>query len=498
MTEKGYMSDMYKQLQEIMQKCDSLSHEVKTIKRDTEKKYKADIKKIKEEHKKEVNYLKSEIKTLREENKKLNNEVDRLKSQINKDSDNSSSPPSSDIKPNRKIPNNRKSTNNKVGGQTGHKGYYLSKKEVVEKIRNNVFEHKIIDIGKKSDKYISKYILDIKVNVIAKEYRFYQDENGKYNIPKEFKVDVQYGPEIKTLCSTLNTEGIVAINKLTDFVSSISHGKLKISNGSIVNFIKELAVKSKSIMKNFEEEILNALLIHTDATTTRCDNKNMCVRNYSTDKYTLLKATNGKSKKYIDESGILPKYVGALSHDHETLMYNYGKKHAECNVHILRYLTGNYDNTSNNWCKDLSSFLCSLNEYKKELLSKNITSISMQNLEKYSLRYDEIIKKGFEENKKITSKYYAKEERKLLNRLKKYKENHLIFIYDFSMPFDNNLSERELRHVKCKQKISGFFKSKEGLQNYLDIKSLIITCKKQCLDYYTIISNIYQNIPVEL
>ena len=109
-----------------------------------------------------------------------------------------------------------------------------------------------------------------------------------------------------------------------------------------------------------------------------------------------------------------------------------------------------------------------------------------------------IIKKGFEENKKITSKYYAKEERKLLNRLKKYKENHLIFIYDFSMPFDNNLSERELRHVKCKQKISGFFKSKEGLQNYLDIKSLIITCKKQCLDYYTIISNIYQNIPVEL
>ena len=498
MTEKGYMSDMYKQLQEIMQKCDSLSHEVKTIKRDTEKKYKAEIKKIKKEHKKEVNSLKSEIKTLREENKKLNNEVDRLKSQINKDSDNSSSPPSSDIKPNRKIPNNRKSTNNKVGGQTGHKGYYLSKKEVVEKIRNNVFEHKIIDIGKKSDKYISKYILDIKVNVIAKEYRFYQDENGKYNIPKEFKVDVQYGPEIKTLCSTLNTEGIVAINKLTDFVSSISHGKLKISNGSIVNFIKELAVKSKSIMKNFEEEILNALLIHTDATTTRCDNKNMCVRNYSTDKYTLLKATNGKSKKYIDESGILPKYVGALSHDHETLMYNYGKKHAECNVHILRYLTGNYDNTSNNWCKDLSSFLCSLNEYKKELLSKNITSISMQNLEKYSLRYDEIIKKGFEENKKITSKYYAKEERKLLNRLKKYKENHLIFIYDFSMPFDNNLSERELRHVKCKQKISGFFKSKEGLQNYLDIKSLIITCKKQCLDYYTIISNIYQNIPVEL
>lgn len=40
MTEKGYMSDMYKQLQEVMKKCDSLSHEVKTVKTDTAKIYK--------------------------------------------------------------------------------------------------------------------------------------------------------------------------------------------------------------------------------------------------------------------------------------------------------------------------------------------------------------------------------------------------------------------------------------------------------------------------
>lgn len=52
MTEKGYMSDMYKQLQEIMQKCDSLSHEVKTIKRDTEKNIKLKLKKLKKNIKK--------------------------------------------------------------------------------------------------------------------------------------------------------------------------------------------------------------------------------------------------------------------------------------------------------------------------------------------------------------------------------------------------------------------------------------------------------------
>lgn len=46
---------------------------------------------------------------------------------------------------------------------------------------------------------MSKYIIDIEIRTIAKEYRFYKDKNGKYNIPKEFKTDVQYGPELKTL-----------------------------------------------------------------------------------------------------------------------------------------------------------------------------------------------------------------------------------------------------------------------------------------------------------
>lgn len=97
----------------------------------------------------------------------LRNEVDRLKSQINKDSDNSSKPPSSDTKKN--IPNNREKRNNKTRRQKGHKAYYLAKKDVEEKIRNKIYEHEIIDVRVKTTKYISKYIIDTKVTVVAKE-----------------------------------------------------------------------------------------------------------------------------------------------------------------------------------------------------------------------------------------------------------------------------------------------------------------------------------------
>lgn len=499
MTEKGYMKDIYKQLEECMKKCDNLSQELKSVKKKTSQKYIKEIRQIKKAHNEEVQALNKELKELKLKNEKLENEVDRLKKQLNNDSNNSSLPPSSDIKPNKKvIPNNREKSGKKVGGQKGHIGHHLSKKDIEKKINNKEVTHEVINVGKVSDKYISKYVLDIKIDVVAKEYRFYQDVNGKYNIPKEFKTDVQYGSDIKALCSFLNIEGLVAFDRLSYFVKSISQNKLNISNGSISNFIIELKNKSIPLIKNIEKEILNSTLMHTDATTSRSSSINNCVRTYSTDKYVLLKATKGKGKKYIEDTNILNKYVGKLCHDHETVMYNYGKEHGECNVHVSRYLKGNYENTSNSWSKDMRRFLCSLNKYKKDLQQKGIENISEDKLQRYSLRYDEIIELGVEQNKQVKSKYYRNEEKKLLNRLRKYKENHLKFIYDFEISFDNNMAERDLRHVKSKQKISGCFRSDKGQESYLDIKSIILSLKKQCRDTYSAIKKIYMNIPVEI
>ena len=286
MTEKGYMKDIYKQLEECMKKCDNLSQELKSVKKKTSQKYIKEIRQIKKAHNEEVQALNKELKELKLKNEKLENEVDRLKKQLNNDSNNSSLPPSSDIKPNKKvIPNNREKSGKKVGGQKGHIGHHLSKKDIEKKINNKEVTHEVINVGKVSDKYISKYVLDIKIDVVAKEYRFYQDVNGKYNIPKEFKTDVQYGSDIKALCSFLNIEGLVAFDRLSYFVKSISQNKLNISNGSISNFIIELKNKSIPLIKNIEKEILNSTLMHTDATTSRSSSINNCVRTYSTDKY---------------------------------------------------------------------------------------------------------------------------------------------------------------------------------------------------------------------
>jgi len=69
-----------------------------------------------------------------------------------------------------------------------------------------------------------------------------------------------------------------------------------------------------------------------------------------------------------------------------------------------------------------------------------------------------LLLKGIENNKNDNS-YYGNEERKLLNRIAKYKNNYFAWVTNFGLPFTNNLSERSLRGTKSKMKISGQFQS---------------------------------------
>ena len=79
----------------------------------------------------------------------------------------------------------------KAGGQKGHKGTTLTKEEVEEKIRSGKCRHKIKEIGDpSSQKYVTKYVVDLDVTPMVTEIRIYPDKNGKFNIPDEYRSDV--------------------------------------------------------------------------------------------------------------------------------------------------------------------------------------------------------------------------------------------------------------------------------------------------------------------
>ena len=110
------------------------------------------------------------------------------------------------------------------------------------------------------------------------------------------------------------------------------------------------------------------------------------------------------------------------------------------------------------------------------LNNKSIESFGDEYINKFNIQYEDILYNATEENLTKSKTHYDKKERALINRILEYKDNYFIWMYDLSLPIDNNLSERGLRGARSKMKLAGQFQNKKTAKYYADIKTYIETC----------------------
>lgn len=475
----NYSRDIFKQLQEVIERMEKL-----------EKEHKIEAAKLNER----IVILEKENEDLHVENEKLRSDNERMKRILNNDSSNSSLPPSSDQKGKKANEyNSREKSGRKNGAQKGHNGKTLTKKDIEEKIKSGEYRHKIVHHGKPSKKYVSKYVLDFEVQVVATENRFYADENGRINIAAGNHSDVVYGSLLKTIAVALYSEGVVSNDRICDFINAFSGGKLHISEGSIYGFCQKFEQKSEKSILQIKDELLNAPVINTDATTVTTNGKMSYIRNFSTLRVVLYCALESKNIEALEKLGIPKEYCGIFVHDHETALYHFGSDHAECIAHLLRYLTKNTQETNNQWSEELKSLLNEMNSARQKMINTGETEFTKDKVAEYEAKYDELIKKGVQENIKTKGVWASKDEETLLNRLIKYKRNHLLFLNDFRVPFTNNMSERDLRKSKNRQKMSGGFRKSSGSEMYCVIMSVIETCKRRAMPSFETIRKIFDS-----
>ncbi|MGF0034702.1 IS66 family transposase [Bariatricus sp. SGI.154] len=478
-----YGNGMYQQFMEIMGRLE-------TVEKDSTRKI--------ENLNNRIDVLEKENLILKEENLLLKEDNARLKSIINNDSSNTSLPPSTDKKGGKPANtfNGRKETQRKPGGQKGHKGTTLTKAEIEKKIASGKCRHEIRTIGDSSrQNYVKKYVIDLKTEPVITEIRIYSDENGKIRIPSEYRSDVTYGTNVKALAVSLYSEGVMSNDRIASFLNAAGNGELELSEGSVYSFCKSFAKASEASILNLENLLMDQAVVATDATTVTVNGKQNYIRNLSIKDAVVYHAMNSKSIEALKELDFLKHYAGILLHDHETALYHFGTDHAECNVHIIRYLRKNTEETGNVWSDDMITLLCKMNRTRKDFMEQGASGLPVEKIREYEEKYFSLLEAGKTENKTTAHKYAKQEEKTLLNRMEKYSHNHLLFLHDFAVPFDDNISERDLRKAKNRQKMAGGFRKESGQKMYCSIMSIIETLKKRDMGIIENIRKLFMGTP---
>ena len=415
-------------------------------------------------------------------------EIKRLKSLLNIDGTNAGIPTSmTPLNKKKVIPNTRVKTNKKIGGQEGHKKHKLKKFNDSEINENENHELKECPTCKSSlEKVgeITKDELSYRFVPIKRRHHFIEYECNKCHkrihekIPTRLKEENQYGSEIQSVALSLANEGNVSMNKIRHIICGFSHGEINMSEGYIAKLQKNASKKLEKFREELYKKILTSKLIYWDDTVIMVNTKRACLRFYGNEELAYYTAHEQKNEEGIINDNILNTLSSEVKvmHDHNKINYKYCYQNLECNVHLLRDLEKCKDNTSHEWCDKLKKLIQKALYDKKEYQAKKLNKFDEEYIQVFDEQFNEILLEAIEENKTKPKTHYDSKEKALTNRILEYKANYLLWMQDFSLPSDDNLSERALRGVKSKMKIAGQFQNIEYAKHYANIKTYIETC----------------------
>lgn len=438
------------------------------------------------------------IQGLYKQNQELRQRIEHLEAIINKNSSNSSKPPSSDgfNKPKRTA-SLRQKTGKKPGGQKGHDGFTLKQAEEpdhlercpviqCESCKTSLAAEKVVAVDKRQ-------VIDIPpIKAKVTEYQAEVKDCpccGIRNLgefPIGVKDAIQYGPVIKSLSVYFMNYQFLPYKRLQECFQDVFG--CKISTGSLYNFQKESYHSLESTEFRIMMGLKSSPIMHSDESGLYVNGKRHWIHEYSSENSTYYAHHEKRGFEAMQKIGMLTGYKGRCIHDHWDSYFLFDCMHGLCNSHHLRELKFLYEIKKEDWALKMKDCLIAIKESVEYCKNKNRLSAKLKKY--YTGRYRRILKQGLDYHKNLPAlvkkgvrgRGAQRPGKNMLDRLTGKEENVLAFMKDFRVPFDNNLGERDIRMIKVKQKISGCYRSANGGDFFCRIRGFISTVRKQNLN----------------
>jgi transposase len=424
--------------------------------------------------------------------------LQELEARLNKDSHNSSKPPTSDGLKKPPKHGRRPRSHRKSGGQAGHEGHRL---EMVAEPKQ-VVVHEVLRCdgcqasleGVKAEAYERRQVFDLpeKVELEVTEHRVeikgcpQCGEVNRSKFPTGVDQETQYGPRIRAQMVYFNLYQYVPLKRTTEIMEEL-YGQA-VSEGTVVAAVAEAAEAVRSVVEKVKRYLIETEeAVHFDETGVHVDGLRW-LHSASTALVTYFEIHAKRGKAAMEAIGILPRRMGWCIHDYWKSYLQYLQaKHGLCGAHLLRELIFLVENYLQGWAQAMIDLLTQIKKAIEAAKALGQTALSQKQLVGFQKRYDQIVAEGLavnpslprtEEQRGKRGRIKQTPARNLLDRLRDHPDKVLAFMYDFKVPFDNNQAERDIRMAKLKEKISGCFRSEAGSAAFCQVRSYISTAHK--------------------
>ena len=410
-----------------------------------------------------------------------------------KNSSNSSISPSSEMNKPKRNQTLRETSDKSSGGQVGHEGNHLKQTEnpnEIVKIEYGIED--CIKCGANLEDELEKLkekrqVIDLNLSKITAEIIEYQSyskecpicgyDNYDSNFPSFVAPYICYGKTIMAMVSYLSTVHFLSYGRIVLALESLYN--ISVSEGSIANMLKKTSELSKTEIEKIKNHLELSDIVGIDETGCKINGQKYWNWTFQNDEVTLIVVDKSRGTKVINDNFENGFINACVVHDNYSSYSSLTAKDEQlCLAHKLRDLNYAIECDDTQVMKDLKLLLQeSMIDHKEDLLpaQREILKESYLTLFDLLLETDSIPKSQTE---------------KQIKSLKKARDKIFTFLLYPNVPPDNNGSERAIRNIKVKQKVSGQFKSEDGADCYANIRSIIDTSRKQGLNEFEVLQDV--------
>jgi len=217
----------------------------------------------------------------------------------------------------------------------------------------------------------------------------------------------------------------------------------------------------------------------------------------------LITVHDRRGREAMNTAGVLENFAGIAVHDTWARYDTYPQlTHALCKAHALREpaavteLATQNDTTENDaqagqwcWATQVADALRELNILIHHTEAPDAAAVAEQ---------VRLYRAGVVIGAHTTRARDSKQERKHhapARRLRDRQGDYLRFVTDDRVPFDNYASEREIRMIKLRQKVSGCLRTLTGAEQFCAIRSYLATAAKHRINFLDALVTLAQGRP---